>query len=187
MPSQNELQNRIRTMVAEDKISDVFEVLVANIGTSEEDLNTVFALMGRNSNLQRKITRGTISTDEANLETNRIRDAILKLVGNFKDQDLQSFSAELSNVENEFWKTGAIVYANIRGYSKMSSLPKYSESTSNNEAQIMSSERKDANAFLDEAWGFIKRSKETVRLKFGAGEFAVLFSNSKEAGSTSFH
>lgn len=74
---RREIQQKIKT----DQPSEALELLIDHFEEQEDELvDEAFLLQARLNNVERKQQKGTISFDDANLERNKIRDAILSLV-----------------------------------------------------------------------------------------------------------
>lgn len=80
------LKRQIQQKVKEDQPAEALELLIDHFEEQDdEQSNDALLLQARLNNVERKQQKGTIALDDANLERNQIRDAILSLA-----QDLDS-------------------------------------------------------------------------------------------------
>ena len=85
---QQSIIQSLREMISEDELDDIFEKFMdwlEEIGERGEGLlNVANTLSGRYKRLAKKIAQGVVSQDDANLETNKIRAALLELINEAK-------------------------------------------------------------------------------------------------------
>lgn len=79
-PAPTSVKARAQKLVAEGKTGQALELLIDTPTLDSTDQNTVFLLSGRQNALDRKIRNGSISEENAQLEQNKINDAVLSLL-----------------------------------------------------------------------------------------------------------
>jgi len=79
-PKDSDFKKTVKNFLTKGEIGKAINALVDN-DTLDDDLkNTVYLLSGRYHGLQRRVTQGVITEENANIETNRINSALLSVI-----------------------------------------------------------------------------------------------------------
>ncbi len=83
--NENPISLKVKMLLKEDHIEDALIMLEDYLETKDNDLyDMVIQISGAHSGLRRKISKGILSKDEIDLQTNKIRDSILNLANDLK-------------------------------------------------------------------------------------------------------
>ncbi|MEM9888341.1 MAG: hypothetical protein AAF849_20775 [Bacteroidota bacterium] len=82
------LINRLLQLISENKIDDFFREINAALSANAALQSEIILQQSRFTNIQRKIRSNTVSIAEADIEMNRIRDAIITITNTITESDL---------------------------------------------------------------------------------------------------
>jgi len=83
--TENPITSKVKEFLKNDEIEQALETLEEYLENKDEDLyNTVIQISGSFNGLKRKIAKGTVNKDETDLQTAKIRDALISTADDLK-------------------------------------------------------------------------------------------------------
>jgi Effector-associated domain 11 len=78
--TEGSFQEQLKNQIVDGKLSDVLETIIRRSKNDEDRKNTAYLQLGRWNSINREIDRGIVSRENASIELNRIKSAVLKMV-----------------------------------------------------------------------------------------------------------
>ncbi|MCU0445275.1 MAG: hypothetical protein MUE85_10190 [Microscillaceae bacterium] len=94
------IQNELKTIIANDKIEQYFEFCHNILGKSTQIYNSLIALQGQFYDLKNQKKDQIITNEEANIRKNRLRLSLLSLIGEISISDLENSDISLQDIED---------------------------------------------------------------------------------------
>ncbi|MFK7936508.1 MAG: hypothetical protein AB8G22_23535, partial [Saprospiraceae bacterium] len=83
------LQSQLRNLVATDDLSEAFAILNDKLNYDSSHKNLVLGRMGAYNGLQKRVNTGIVGEEHARLQTAQIRQAILYVIDELEENDLE--------------------------------------------------------------------------------------------------